>query len=41
MTDDPRRDAMHLPVGRGLEDNVDTGGPVEVPVEILFGSGRK
>jgi hypothetical protein len=28
-------------VRRGLEGDAETGGPVEVEVELLFGSGRR
>jgi ubiquinone/menaquinone biosynthesis C-methylase UbiE len=35
------RQAVREDVRRGLEDDANTGGPIEVPVEILFGSGRK
>jgi hypothetical protein len=35
------RRAVREDVRRGLEGDVQTGGPIEVPVEILFGGGRK
>jgi ubiquinone/menaquinone biosynthesis C-methylase UbiE len=33
--------AVREEVRRGLEGDVQTGGPIEVPVEILFGCGRR
>jgi SAM-dependent methyltransferase len=35
------RDAVREEVRLGLEGDAETGGPIEVPVEILFGCGRK
>src|SRR3712207_4681751 len=35
------RRAVREDVWRGLEGDAQTGGPIEVPVEILFGCGRK
>jgi hypothetical protein len=35
------RRAVRQDVRRGLEGDVQTGGPIEVPVDILFGGGRK
>jgi ubiquinone/menaquinone biosynthesis C-methylase UbiE len=35
------RRAVRDDVRRGLEGDATTGGPIEVPVEFLFGSGRK
>ncbi len=35
------RKAVRDDVRRGLEGESATGGPIEVPVEFLFGSGRK
>src|SRR3712207_4931450 len=39
LPEDVRR-AVREDVRRGLEGDAETGGPVEVPVEILFGGGR-
>ena len=33
------RRAVREDVRRGLEGDAETGGPIEVPVEFLFGSG--
>ena len=35
------RRAVREDVRRGLEGDAETGGPVEVEVELLFGSGRR
>jgi SAM-dependent methyltransferase len=35
------RRAVRQDVRRGLEGDAQTGGPIEVPIEILFGGGRK
>ena len=35
------RRAVREEVRRGLEGDAETGGPIEVPVAILFGSGRR
>lgn len=40
LTEDVRL-AVREDVRRELEGDADSGGPVEVPVEILFGSGRR
>jgi hypothetical protein len=40
LPEDVRR-AVREDVRRGLEGDAETGRPIEVPVEILFGGGRR